>query len=257
MSFYIFLPVFAIALTRLRAPTVEGRWRIQWIGLGILFGIGIAWNAGVLATIGINDRLAGPLLSSLPAYLDQFALGMALALVMVAPPHLGGRVNAALDRVRPLAWVGIAAALYIVASKGIGLEGGQEPITSLQWFVKHVLFTLIAAALLICAARPLAGADPVGRFLSHPTLRWFGLVSYGIFLWHLAVLSEVESFGFTTPFGAAANWVVWVGVALIPTALIAAFSWYAIERPALARRDWLAGLLSSRVWGRRGAGERT
>jgi peptidoglycan/LPS O-acetylase OafA/YrhL len=173
-----------------------------------------------------------------------------------SPAELGARVNGLLDRVRPLAWLGIALVAFLIASKGIGLAGGQEAISSLQWFVKHLLFTVIAACLLIATARPLADSDPVGRFFSHATLRWLGLVSYGIFLWHLAVLSEMERLGFTTPFGAAANWVVWVGVALVPTALIAAFSWYAIERPALARRAWLAAFLSSRAWGRRRAGER-
>ena len=257
MSFYIFLPVFAIALTRFQAPTVAARWRNQWIGLAILFATGIAWNAGVLAAVGIQDRMAGPLLASLPAYLDQFALGMALALVMVAPEDLGRRFTGLLERVSPIAWVGVAALAFLIASKGIGLEGGQEPISSLQWFVKHLLFTLIAVSLLIPAVMPLGESDPVGRFLSHRSLRWLGLVSYGIFLWHLAVLSELERLGFETSFGAAVNWVFWVGIALIPTMIIAAFSWYAIERPALARRGWLTGILSARGWGRRGAGERT
>ena len=55
MSFYIFLPIFAIALTRFQAPTVAARWRNQWIALAIIFATGIAWNVGVLAAVGIQD----------------------------------------------------------------------------------------------------------------------------------------------------------------------------------------------------------
>ena len=101
MSFYIFLPVFAIALTRFQAPTLAARWRNQWIALAIIFATGIAWNVGVLAAVGVQDRLAGPLLSSLPAFLDQFALGMALALIMVAPDDIGVRLGGWLKRVPP------------------------------------------------------------------------------------------------------------------------------------------------------------
>jgi peptidoglycan/LPS O-acetylase OafA/YrhL len=241
MSFYIFLPLFAIGISRLPGRDERARWRNQWIGIGTLFAIGILWNIGVLTQVGIEDEASGPLLASLPGYFDQFALGMGLALVGILAGE--GRLKIPGVLASGGIWVvalAAAAGAFVVASRGIGLEGGYEEITSLQWFVKHVLFSLVALALLAPVAMGLGGAGPIGRLFELRALRWVGLVSYGIFLWHLAILTKLRDWDLGLSSGSPTAWVQWVLVALALTLVVAAVSWYAIERPALAARDGLA-----------------
>jgi peptidoglycan/LPS O-acetylase OafA/YrhL len=75
---------------------------------------------------------------------------------------------------------------------------------------------------------------PAPRWLLHPALRWAGFVSYGFYLWHLAVLRELTDAGWRGKVGALGYLVV----ALVLSVGLAAASWYAIERPSLrlARR---------------------
>ena len=65
------------------------------------------------------------------------------------------------------------------------------------------------------------------RFLAHPLVAWLGLISYGIFLWHLAIAEKFGGNGADLPF-------VWalIATAIVSTA-VAATSYYVLERPIL------------------------
>ena len=69
------------------------------------------------------------------------------------------------------------------------------------------------------------GGGAVRRLLGWRPLAWVGLVSYGLYLWHLDVLRQVAELGL--PRGIA----IPAGVAL--SLAFAAASWYGLERHAL------------------------
>ncbi len=239
-AFYLLLPFYAGLLRRIRRPTAKERLRDEWIGVGTLFAAGTAWTAAVLiARTPSVSRF--PLLFSLPAFIDQIAIGMALA-VLAESLQVHGRERrwlATLDRWPSL---GIAAALiaFWAAATRIGLHGGAEPVGSVQWALRHLLFSIVVLGLMAPAIFGTADRGLTRRFLNLRPLAWLGDVSYGIYLWHLAFLIQIKRWGFDPHLGATLNWVAWTLIAAVPTILVAAASWYWIERPALSLRSRLA-----------------
>ncbi len=68
-----------------------------------------------------------------------------------------------------------------------------------------------------------------------PPLRGLGRVSYGLYIWHLAIFNAVLRYG---------RWwapVVQMTVALSLTAAATAISWIVIEKPFLQWKDPLSG----------------
>ena len=72
----------------------------------------------------------------------------------------------------------------------------------------------------------------VRRVLANRVLLWLGVVSYGIYLWHSAVYEQLTRwrFGEVTE---ATHRYVWFFAAAALSALVAAASYYAVERPVL------------------------
>jgi len=96
-----------------------------------------------------------------------------------------------------------------------------------------VLFSIAAAAVVAVLAHP---ASRLGRLFGTPPLRWLGVWSYGIYLWHYPVIV------LTSP--AVNTGGVNIELALGQTALsiaLAAISWYFIENP-IRRGKWKPSL---------------
>ena len=97
----------------------------------------------------------------------------------------------------------------------------------MQQVAHHLIFGLVAFLLLL----PAVFGDERGglprRILANPLLAWLGLISYGIFLWHLAIAEKFGPDGADLPF-------VWalIATAILSTA-VAAASYYLLERPIL------------------------
>ena len=72
IAFYAFLPVWAWAMDRL----VRRSLRAEVIALGALVLVSLAYKAPILSGTDPSQVAITPLLIALPAYLDQFALGM-------------------------------------------------------------------------------------------------------------------------------------------------------------------------------------
>lgn len=92
-----------------------------------------------------------------------------------------------------------------------------------------LLFSIISAVLVAVLAHP---ASRLGSLFSIGPLRWLGVWSYGIYLWHYPVIT------LTNP--AVNTGGVNVGLAIIQTGLcifLAAVSWYLVEEP-LRRGKW-------------------
>ena len=91
--------------------------------------------------------------------------------------------------------------------------------------VEHQLQAVAAVGLLAPAVLAAGAGGPVRGLLAWRPLAWVGLVSYGVYLWHLDVLRELAERDLPVPLLAAA------GLAI--SLLLGAASWYGLERYAL------------------------
>jgi peptidoglycan/LPS O-acetylase OafA/YrhL len=222
VAFYAFLPLWAWAMRRLPGRSLRG----EALALAALAAASLVYKLAVLAPMDPAQVRITPWLIGLPAYLDQFAIGMGLAVLTLREhplPRLGRHAG--------LGWLVAAAAFWVVSTQvGLG-DRLFEPVTPAQYVVRHLLYALIAAGMVLPAVLPGGGA--VRRVLSNRVLAWLGMVSYGIFLWHLTVLSLLDRAGFASV-APVHPYLAWPVAALGLTAVVAAASWYGLERPALS-----------------------
>jgi peptidoglycan/LPS O-acetylase OafA/YrhL len=235
MSFYLVLPLWALAAARLlRARPARAQIRAEAIALAVLAVLSLAVRA-----VFFDSDHGSLWLVTLPAFLDWFAVGMGLALASVA---LDGRRPANPLLARPwLAWAA-AAACFAVVSLVVPLPRGLVAARTVEaHLAQHVLYIAVGALVAlpgIFGIRP--DAEPasraIARFLGHPVMAWLGLVSYGIFLWHQPLLDQLLIQGLpgrapVLPF------VTVLIVTLAGAIAIAAASYYLVERPFLALKD--------------------
>lgn len=179
VAFYIALPLFAIGLSRLDPRRQQGR---RIVAISLLAILSFGWPYLPLPyPDGVNPHIQ-PI-----AYFSWFAAGMILAELESLQ---GVDTDAARARVgtmqrwarRRSLWLAIAVGALVLASY-LGPEGLVE-LTNWE-FTRRLLCGLVFGAAII---GPWTMA-PESRFLEHPIMQALGRWSYGIFLWHVAMLS--------------------------------------------------------------------
>ena len=198
-----------------------GSARRELFGLGVLYVVSVAYRFVLLE----NDAQIGYVW--LPGYIDVFTLGMLLAVMSVRPT-----VAAGLRRTfagAPALVLAAAGVLYLTLCS-IGLPAGFDPITTSQYQIHQALNGAIAFLLVGVAA--FGGAARSVRWLGSPPMRALGLISYGIFLWHLPLLHKLhdpDGWGPFSPF------VTDLGLTFAGSVVFAALSYRLFERPLLDR----------------------
>ena len=240
ISFYALLPVIAWLAGRRGRGNPDASARCQ---LFVLVGcVALAWTYTI---VRVNGGLGTSTITGywLPGFLDWFALGMAAAVLQVRLSMAGApRWMLSVHQVaRATPWcLLIAAALAVVATTPIAGPLTFDPATPDSLIIKHVLYGVIAAFLLLPGFLGIGNIDRAdsaasvhaswwGRALSSPVVVYLGTISYGIFLWHLVLLRLVQG-ALDIPVFSGGFWIVWPLVVLASIAAASA-SWFMVERP--------------------------
>jgi peptidoglycan/LPS O-acetylase OafA/YrhL len=233
LSFYAALPLIVLLMERVGGDR-RARIRSEIVLLVALYAGSIVFRTIVKANEG--EIPASVLNATLAGTIDWFALGMALALasVVVAGMERPPAPVRLVERAPSACWA-MALGLLLLAAYGIGLTGAfPQDYSASQWLGQHLLYGGVALFLLL----PAVFGDALGGFpravLRNPALAWLGLVSYGVFLWHVPIVNELGT--------SRAEEELWgeqfrfLGLTLATFAITlacAAASYYLLERPLL------------------------
>jgi peptidoglycan/LPS O-acetylase OafA/YrhL len=190
--------------------------------------------SGAMGTAGITGYW-------LPGFLDWFALGMAAAVLQVrlSRPGPPAWMLSVQQVARATAWcLVIAGGLAIIAATPIAGPLTFDPATPESLVIKHLLYGVIAAFLLLPgflgvgdsdSPAPLTETSWWARLLSHPVAIYLGTISYGVFLWHLVLLRLIQN-TIGLPIFGGGFWILWPLVVL-SSVVVASASWFMLERP--------------------------
>jgi len=249
VSFYVALPIWAFFARRL-LPGRGGRRQMisgELWALAALFAASFLWQLLISPLFVPGDR--GYLIAqiSLPAFADQFALGMAMAVVSVAI-HGGSKRPRALHLVEknPWIWVLAAAGLYALLGLKIGSIGLGASWSDAGLF-RHVVKGLIGVCVLAPAVFGASLGGAVRAALGWRPLMLLGLVSYSFYLYHLAFILKLNEVTWLHQIG----WGAVATAAFVCSVAAAAISYRLIEAPGIALGRRWAKAASARIARRR------
>jgi peptidoglycan/LPS O-acetylase OafA/YrhL len=259
VSFYLLLPLWALATRRVVIARGSGRggragsWiRSEYSGLALLMAIG-----AVTQVLAARRLVSATLTNSLLGECTWFALGMALA---VASVQAAGR-----ERPSPAASIrfvtersGICwfAALLCLLGVAAVLHPGSllaivRSLNTPQPVSRTIGAIVLSAALMTLLVGPAVFGEDAGgvprAILRAAPLAWIGLVSYGIYLWHLPIAELLALKSDPQHFSASGlnllgrvhggTTVVLLLATLLASCAVAALSYYGLELPFLRRKE--------------------
>lgn len=166
-----------------------------------------------------------------------FSLGMGLALASVVSQESGRipRPLGLLSRHTLLTW-GMAIVLFGLISYNQELPGDPFGPGGRAGAFEHVGDGVVALLLLIPGVFEHDGSGVVRRLLRWRVMAWLGLVSYGVYLWHTFVITELHNHRLQDLMPGHPL-VLFVGATLLGSAVLAGLSYYLVERPILTFKD--------------------
>jgi peptidoglycan/LPS O-acetylase OafA/YrhL len=222
VSFYALLPLYALVLRRLVAERgAQSSLRIELAALVGLSLVALLTKALLLPRLPTGSTVVA---STLPMLFPWFALGMSLAVLGVAEDAGVASRLPALVRRHPLSLWAAAAALYAVAV--FVAPAGVTYLPEYGWFAMTLL-GVIAAMLVAPAAFPPQRSGAVHRFLECRPMVWLGVISYGIYLWHLPAMTWLYEHG--------VHGLAYVTIAALGAIALGAASFCLIERRFLSQ----------------------
>ncbi|WP_150238135.1 acyltransferase family protein [Nocardiopsis quinghaiensis] len=165
------------------------------------------------------------------------AIGMALATLSVTAEAVPDRVPAPyrlLMRRPGLAWVA-AAGVYLAACFSPFGEPGYANYPAVpQAVTEHVLYLLFGLLALAPLTMPKESPRFMVAFLSNPVMTYLGRISYGVYLWHIAII-----YFYGGGLMQAGGFIELMSVVLVGSVLAASVSYFLVEMPAMRLRERL------------------
>jgi peptidoglycan/LPS O-acetylase OafA/YrhL len=251
MSFYVVLPLWALAVSRLRI----GRGLRGTLAGELLALASVATGGAVVQVAAARHLVSYPVGTSLPGECLWLAIGMALAVVSATVQH-GGRLPAGLRAVAEragLCWAisacAFAGLMLLVPSGGLfGLIAGVQTRQAIApTLAKIVLGALVVTFLVTPAVFGNRRRGLPRRFLAWRPLVGLGVISYSFYLWQRTIV-ELLSEGAPSSQFSASGWNVLARVhfarglvlfvlSLALTAVVATISYRFVELPFLRRKE--------------------
>ncbi len=205
-QFYLFWPIVVLGVLSVRAGSKRSLLVVALGGaLASATAMWVMWNPDDpnRVYLGTDTRAAGML------------LGAATAVWF----RRRGPASSDGER-RAIEVIAVAAAVMLGVSWTL-LEGTSPFLYRYGFFALE----LCAVAVIVSVIQPVRG--PVAAVLSAAPLRWLGLISYGLYLWHWPVFLVLDANQQRLGLGGSSL----LGAKLATSVLIATFSFYALERP--------------------------
>lgn len=181
LSFYLLLPFVVVGIQTLRRRSTALPMKALLGALLVTSALGFVVGSASLGQDIILERW-------LPWRAPHFIVGMVFAEALIAPQARVARWLHA--RARDVGGcLALAGAAYLASTTPLAGSLLLEPAHGLQLVLRTGFATAFAAGLLL----PLVLGPPsiLSSLLSRPTVRWLGLISYGVFLWHLPVFEAL------------------------------------------------------------------
>jgi peptidoglycan/LPS O-acetylase OafA/YrhL len=249
VTFYLLLPVWALAIKRLPHRNLL---TTELIPLAALAALGVT-----VQCLTASRKIAYPIGVSLPGECTWMAIGMAIAVISVAmeesgPPRRLARLRNLAARAE-LCWaVSIACfagLIALVPSGGLfGLIAAVQTPQALGSTLAKIALEIVLTTFLIApVALGRAGRGLPGRLLASSPLTWLGVVSYSFYLWHLTIVELIARSNDPASFSAGgwnllshihtARTLVLYILSLAITGVIATLSYRYVELPFLRRKE--------------------
>lgn len=169
-----------------------------------------------------------------PAYFSWFAVGM----VAAEAESAGVRVRAG-RIVRPVCWVVAAGCVWLASREWFGPQGLVHPEPG--EFARRIAVGAVCGA---CIVVPVALA-PRESWLSSAVMRALGRWSYGVFMWHVAVLAiAFPLLGVSAFSGSAGDFAVVLVFTVVVSCVLSAATYVLVEVPG---RDLIRSLARGRI----------
>lgn len=239
-TFYAALPILAVLAYRYLLP-VRTTSRRALLLLGSLMTALLASLAYRTVLYGAGRPLQAVLW--LPGMFGEFAVGISIALLAswAQRREVARPISAFLGR-HDLLWWSFAALLLIFQSTQLGLERGLAHANWDRELYSEVVRIAIATFLLLPVAFGPQDRGLVRRVLRSWPVASLGVISYGVFLWHVPLIEAVINWTGRQPF---LDWTkpgmgVFSGDVLTPvvlafgcSVLAGTVSWFVIEKPLI------------------------
>jgi peptidoglycan/LPS O-acetylase OafA/YrhL len=216
VCFYILLPLLGLIAYRLGPDRIGGQVAL----LLALIAATLTWNALVYS--GGWGSVAA---KTLPAYIGHFALGMLVAL-WAEHRALRAQTSGSATLSQGATALAVGAGLALVIATGYWHEHWGSRTAA-----HGVIVNLPAAAGFALVVAALAcGRGPATAGFRWRPLIGAGLVSYGIYLWHIPVILVAQQLAILP-----SQLLPRLLVVLFPTLALATLSWVYLERPLILR----------------------
>ncbi|HET9732662.1 MAG TPA: acyltransferase [Acidimicrobiales bacterium] len=180
ITFYLFLPLYSLVMSRPGRPP-RSQLRLELSVLAAMFAFSVLFKVWLYVA---SPPMSNQMVTWLPAYLDLFVLGMALAVFSAWYRQTGSEPGVLRSAVTPWAAWGAAAGVYwLVCHQGIS----ASPLHRLsvgQALSRQELYGLFALLLLLPAVFGPQERGLIRAALRFKPVAWIGVASYGVYLWH-------------------------------------------------------------------------